>query len=321
MRAFIYSDSKASELPFAEGLARFGSVDLVWLHIDGREAGATEWIDAQTDIPEIARAALRATETRPRSDQIAHGAIINLRGLGQTPEDDPDALVSIRFWAESGRVISLSYRTPIAVDTVTTRFLGGLVLDPGDLITAFAVAITNTLDPEVALLGDVLDDIEAKLEENAARAMRRRVSGIRADAIAFRRFVAPQRTALDQLAQAPCSWLDDQDRLHLREAADRFARMAEELEAVRERSAIVHDELTDLRGEQMDARALLLSIVALIFLPLTFITGLLGMNVEGIPYQHEPWAFWGVVGFCVVMGIVVLAWFVHARWVRGKSSI
>jgi zinc transporter len=47
---------------------------------------------------------------------------------------------------------------------------------------------------------------------------------------------------------------------------------------------------------------LVLSIVALIFLPLTFITGLLGMNVEGIPYAKEPWAFWGVVGFCTAIG-------------------
>jgi zinc transporter len=279
------------------------------------------WLEAQSDIPEIARAALRASETRPRSDQIGTGAIINMRGLGRTPEDDPDALVSVRFWAEAGRVISLSYRTPVAVDDVVADFTGGLIHDPGDLITAFATRITATLDPEVALLGDQLDDIEASLTENAARELRRRVSRIRADAIAYRRFVAPQRTALDGLAQSNCQWLDDHDRLHLREAADRFARMAEELEAVRERAAIVHDELTDLRGELMDARALLLSIVALIFLPLTFITGLLGMNVEGIPYAREPWAFWRVVGFCLAIALVVLGWFIRARWVRGKTSV
>jgi zinc transporter len=321
MRAFIYSDNKATELPFAEGAGHFGKADLVWLHVDGRLDAAPVWIEAQADIPEIAVSALRASETRPRWDQIGQGAIINLRGLGLTPEDDPDALVSMRFWAEEGRVISLSYRTPVALDTVVDEFLAGSIHDPGDLITAFASTITGTLDPEVAELGDQLDEIEAKLEEKIARSLRRKVSRIRADAISFRRFVAPQRTALEGLALANCHWLDDHDRLHLREAADRFARMAEELEAVRERAAIVHDELTDLRGEQMDARALLLSIVALIFLPLTFITGLLGMNVKGIPYAEESWSFWGVVGFCVFVGLSVLGWFVRARWVRGKSSI
>ena len=321
MRAFVYADGVAAESEFEAGAARFGEAALVWLHCDGREAEVLTWLDAQSDIPEIARSALRASETRPRCDQIGSGAIINLRGLGRTPEDDPDALVSVRFWAEAGRVISLSYRTPVAVDSVVADFTSGLIRDPGDLITAFATRITATLDPEVAQLGDHLDDIEASLTENAARALRRQVSRIRADAIAYRRFVAPQRSALDSLALSTCHWLDDHDRLHLREAADRFARMAEELEAVRERAAIVHDELTDLRGELMDARALLLSIVALIFLPLTFITGLLGMNVDGIPYAREPWAFWGVVGFCVALALVVLGWFVRARWVRGRTSV
>jgi zinc transporter len=56
--------------------------------------------------------------------------------------------------------------------------------------------------------------------------------------------------------------------------------------------------------------------VALIFLPLTFITGLLGMNVEGIPYADKPWAFWGVVGVCVLIALAVLAYFARIHWLR-----
>jgi zinc transporter len=119
------------------------------------------------------------------------------------------------------------------------------------------------------------------------------------------------------LAELDAEWLEEDDRLHLREAADRFARMAEELEAVRERSALIHEQLTDLRSEQIENRALLLSVVALIFLPLTFLTGLLGMNVDGIPAAREPWAFWGVVGFCVVIALGITGWFAAARWFRG----
>jgi zinc transporter len=146
--------------------------------------------------------------------------------------------------------------------------------------------------------------------------LRGAIARIRAEAIALRRFVAPDRDALAQLSQIDFDWLAEDDRLHIREAADRFARMAEELEAVRERSALLHEQLTDLRAEEIDQRSLLISIVAFIFLPLTFITGLLGMNVKGIPYAEEPWAFWGVVGFCVVLGLLVLAWFARRHWLR-----
>ena len=64
--------------------------------------------------------------------------------------------------------------------------------------------------------------------------------------------------------------------------------MAEELEAVRERAALLHEQLTDLRAEQIDQRALLISIVAFIFLPLTFITGLLGHERRGHPLCPHP---------------------------------
>ena len=106
-------------------------------------------------------------------------------------------------------------------------------------------------------------------------------------------------------------WLAEDDRLHILEAADRFARMAEELEAVRERAALLHEQITDLRAEQIDQRALYISIVAFIFLPLTFITGLLGMNVEGIPYAHTPLVRSGAsVIFCVAdRRSACFAWF------------
>ena len=90
--------------------------------------------------------------------------------------------------------------------------------------------------------------------------------------------------------------------------------MAEELEAVRERAALLHEQLTDMRGEQIEGRSLLVSILALIFLPLTFITGLLGMNVQGIPYAEEAWAFWGITGFCLLVALGVGLYFLRKRW-------
>lgn len=90
--------------------------------------------------------------------------------------------------------------------------------------------------------------------------------------------------------------------------------MAEELESIRERAALIHETLTDLRAEQIDQRSLIIAIVAMVFLPLTFITGLLGMNVAGIPFAHEPWAFWGVFWLCVVMAVVIAAYFIRRHW-------
>lgn len=315
-RAYVLKDGKPLGMSIPEVEHLTGGHDFLWLHFDGRDGNSLLGVKADDSIPAIARSALFAHETRPRCAVMDGGALINLRGLGSTPEDDPDPLVSIRMWADKGRVITVSFRNIAAYEPVAERFRRGEILDPGDLIAAIAEEITDSLDPDVATLGDRLDDIESALDGHTPTGLRRQVAEIRSQAISYRRFIAPQRQALERIAQTDLPWLEDADHVHLREAADRCARMAEELEAVRERSALAHEALTDLRAEQLDRRSLLISIVALIFLPVTFVTGLLGMNVEGIPFAHAPWAFWGVVAFCTAIAASVGLWFTTTRWVN-----
>lgn len=317
-RAFLFNNGVGREVPLeeAEGTPRNGG--LVWIHLDGRDEKAVDWLRHQDDIPHVAKEALLAHETRPRTAIFAQGVVVNLRGLGATPDDDPDILVSARFWADRGRVISLSFRTSVGLGQLIERFCSGGLKDPGDLMAAFAEITSELLDPHVARLGDAMDDCEVILDTGSILKTRRSVTEIRSQAISYRRFLAPQRQALERLSSAELDWLDEEDRIHLREAADRAARMTEELEAIRERAALIHEELTDRRAELIDTRSLIISIAALIFLPVTFVTGLLGMNVAGIPFDHAPWAFWGVVAFCVVIGLAVLALFVKVKWLRGR---
>lgn len=288
-----------------------------WIHIDGRvEKAVARLDDPKLDLPPTARFNLTAAETRPRCQPLAEGVIINLRGPRVTEEEQGDELVSIRIWAQRGRLISVSYRPMAGIETLRARMEKGEFLDPGDLIAALAVQISHHLDPVVAGLGDEVDDCEVALADGAFE-LRRKIARARSTAIGYRRFIVPQRQALESMAILEQDWIEDDDRIHLREAADRFARMAEELEAVRERSALLHEQITDLRAEQIDRRSLIIAIVAMIFLPLTFVTGLFGMNVDGIPYAHHPASFWVVTGFSLVVGLLVGLWFALARWFRG----
>jgi zinc transporter len=315
-RIFIHDGSKACEIDLAAYKALAQRPHFAWVQIDGRAEDARAVAGECGGIPDPALSALLAQETRPRCTIMGDGALVNLRGLSALEDDSGDPLVSIRIWADDARVLSVSYRPLAALEPMIANMVAGKVGDPGDLIAGLAQEITATLDPDVAELGDGLDEIESALTDLGPAESRRRVSEIRATAISYRRFIAPQRQALERLSVAEADWLHPDDRLHLQEAADRCARMAEELEAVRERSALAHEELTDLRAEHMNRQALIISVVALIFLPLTFVTGLLGMNVEGIPFATAPWAFWGVVGICVAMSIGISGWFAATHWLK-----
>lgn len=290
--------------------------ELVWIHLTESDTEAQAWLIGEAALPDYIVEALTATETRPRCDQFGDGAFLNLRGRSDAAMPMSDPLASVRIWAVAGRVISVTRRPLTALDLVEAELTKGLIHDPGDLIAEFAAAITTELDPEVAELGDDLDDCEADLDADKVFELRRKVTQIRVAAIGYRRFLSPQRAAIEKLASLQVNWLQDDDRMHLSAAADRAARMAEELESIRERAALTHEALTDLRAEQIDSRSLIIAIVAMIFLPLTFLTGLLGMNVEGIPYAKEPWAFDGVVGVCVLLAAAIAAYFIKRRWFR-----
>ncbi|AEI38248.1 MAG: zinc transporter ZntB [Zymomonas mobilis subsp. pomaceae] len=288
----------------------------VWVHLQDQAEAVEQWLKNNTTLIDPTISALTAIETRPRFQVMDTGVLINLRGLGITPKDDPDGLISIRLWVEQSRVYSVCFDQLAASAAIRKSMQEGNIRDPGDLIALIAEKVSETLDPVVAALGDRVDSCEARLSSDDAWEMRRNIASVRSLAISYRRFATPQRQALETMANCRVTWLADDDRIHLHSAADCFARMAEELEAVRERAALLHEQLTDLRSEQIDTRGLLLSIVALIFLPLTFLTGLLGMNVAGIPFANAPWAFNGVIVICVLTAVIIALYFVRKHWFR-----
>lgn len=310
--AFAVDGRSARELPLAE--ARAARADLVWMHLCINDADAKAWLH-EAGLADYVVEALTAAETRPRCIAMGDGALLNLRGLSDD-DDENDELASVRLYAYANTVYSVTRRPLDALEVVKAEVAGGKIADPGDLIAAFAVAITEGLDPVVAELGDTLDDCETMLDSHHAFELRRKVNHVRIAAIGYRRFLFPQRAALEKLAALPADWLQDDDRLHLSSAADRAARMAEEVESIRERAGLTHEALTDLRSELIEQRSLIIAIVAMVFLPLTFITGLLGMNVEGIPYAREPWAFDGVVALCVVVGSAISGYFAWKHWTK-----
>lgn len=286
-----------------------------WVHFHLRDS--LQILAADDGLPATVRDALLAMETRPRCDRLAGGVLLNIRA--PMPEEElakqeGDPLVSIRLWAIPNRLISVSFRTSTVMRPVMHRFEAGDIHDCGDALMAILGETSEQLDVRVAALGDDLDELESNIGPNAGFEDRRKTTRLRSAAISLRRFIVPQRQALDSLQSLNLEWFDNEERARLREATDRFYRMGEELESVRERAAVVHDEITDLRAERIDARSLQLAIVALIFLPLTFVTGLLGMNVKGIPWADEPWAFWGVTGLCAAIALGVALWFIWRGW-------
>ena len=126
--------------------------------------------------------------------------------------------------------------------------------------------------------------------------------------------MAPQRDALDRLYRNPGQLISDTEANSLREEADRVTRYLEDLDLARERAVVLQEELMNELAQLQNTRMYVLSVVAAVFLPLTFVTGLLGMNVGGLPGVESPLGFIIAVVVMVVTSGAMLAYFRFRKW-------
>lgn len=282
----------------------------LWAHLRLGADGTPDRLRA-AGLDDYVIDALMADETRPRCTVHGEGVILNLRGVNLQEGADVEDMISVRFWLTASRIIGV-WRRPLTAtgDLLASIERGRGPVTPGDFVSRLVLRLADRAEPAVADLNERVDDLEEALLDDEARIERAKLAGIRRTAIILRRYLMPQRDALTTLEIEDVAWLSDRDRSQLREAAERIYRLGEDLDAIRDRTQIISDQIMDARAERLNARMLILSIVAAIFLPLGLITGLLGINVGGMPGADNPAAFWVVTALLAVIGALL---FVLAR--------
>jgi zinc transporter len=224
-------------------------------------------------------------------------------------------MVSIRMWLEPRRVITLRHRRAMAVDDVRASLTTGRgPTTTGDLLVELSRCLLERMAGVIDDLDDHVDALENEVLTSESGELRPRLADLRRQAISLRRHLAPQRDVMARLQNERASWLTDIDRIHLRELADRTTRYVEDLDAARERAAVTQEELNTRIAEHTNKTMYLLSIVAAIFLPLGLVTGLLGINVGGIPGTDNPWAFAIVCAMLVATALIMVWGFRRKHW-------
>lgn len=264
----------------------------IWVHLDGTAPETERWLKEKSALDDIACDILLAGEVQPRSLVTRNGVLVILRGVNLNPGADPEDMVSVRLWADNNRVITTWRRYVMSVDDIRKAIAGGYgPASPGELITDLADRLVDRMSDVIEDIDNTVDKLEEEVPVTDPGDIRKRLTSIRRQTIGLRRYLAPQREALGRLYIEQDPWLKGLDRARLREITDRTAHYIEELDFARDRTMVVQDELHSHLTEYQNRRMYVLSTVAAIFLPLTFITGLLGINVAGIPGAGSHWAF------------------------------
>jgi len=285
--------------------------ETLWLHLNYGEDEARQWLYTESGLAQLICDALVAEDTRPRYVLTGGGLLMTLRGVNFNPGSDPEDMVSVRVWVEPGRIVSMRQRRVRSVVDIASALDSGTgPMGPGDFIAMLAERITDRMGDIIGEIDERVDDLEGSVVDTESHVMRSELSDIRRKAISLRKYIVPQRDMLNRLYSDRHVILLDTEKARLRESCERTARYVEDLDSARDRAAITHEELISRQTEQMNRIMYMLSIVAVIFLPLSFITGLLGINVGGIPGTESAIAF-AVV--CVIMIVIALAEYVYFK--------
>ena len=287
----------------------------LWLHLDYSLDSAIEWLNDNSKLNDVVKEYLLTEDTRPRTAYIKDSLLLSLRGINLNPGSNPEDMVAVRLWADQYRVISTTGRGLLSIAEIA----GDMESDgePGDsshFIVDLISRIVGRMDDNVTSIEERLADCEEQVIEFGSTPLQRQLSEVRRESLALRRYLAPQREALSRLCHEKLSWMGNNSILRLREVADQQIRYVEELDSIRDRAMIIHEEIVSSLSEQMNSRMYVLSLVTVIFSPLGFLTGLFGINVGGIPGSENKAAFLFFVGMLVGVVLVLLFFLKRKKW-------
>ena len=312
--------------------------------VDSVEAVATElakpgvvWIDVQGLGDE---SVIRALGKLFSIHMLALESIVNVPQRAKTETYDEHQLYI-------SRMVSLDEQHLLDVEQVSILFgknyvltfqeRFGDVLDPvrkrirskktvmrksGADYLAYAIidTIIDGYYPVLEQYGEHLEELESSVVANAASNMLDKINRVKRSLLVLRRGIWPQRDALNILIRDDCPFIKDETKVFLRDCHDHCTQVADVLETFRETAGALLSTYLSALGNKQNEVMRILTIMSSIFIPLTFMAGIYGMNFESMPELKNPNAYpILIVAMCFVV-IGMLIYFKRLGWIWTKSE-
>lgn len=288
----------------------------VWLHWERSHLRAEQWLRDDSGLNEFACDLLLEENTRPRLVRLGHqGLLLFLRAINLNPHADPEDMISLRIFANAQYMYSLRQRPVQVPDELVKAFAKGLgPKNTAELLLFFAQSLTDRVERVVGNLADTIDHEEAHADTDE-RYIPAPLPMLQArrQAANLRRFLAPQRDVFALLTRTQEPWFLNDDALYWNELNNRLTLHLEELELTRERIGLILESEHRRRNEAISRTMYLLAIITGFFLPMTLFTGLLGINVGGIPGAEHSYGF---LVSCVLLALLACGQWLFFRWLR-----
>lgn len=279
----------------------------LWLHWDKDHPGTRRWLEQDSGIAEFERQLLLASGTRPRLVEQHEQRLLLFSRLpaasGRATADNE--LYSLRVLLDRQLLLTFAQ-----ADVWSGQALEALpqLFVPVHSLPALLVALlrdgVQQIDDMVEGFAEQVDAGDAALVQDPRyRTDQQQMMRLRRDSANLRRYLLPMRDLFAAMQHIQLEGLGRSGKTQLSELSNSLIRCLEELDLCRERLNLILDTERQRREERSGRIIYLLTLVTAFFLPLSFITGLLGINLGGIPGGEHPSGFWMA---CIALGLLGL---------------
>ncbi len=290
---------------------------MMWIHLDYKDQENQEWLD-EMRLDERVIENLLDADTSPRYFPTKKGILVVMRSINTQKSADVDDMVALHMWIEKKRILTLSHRPIPAVRKVRSMLHKGVGPNsPSECFIELVKVMTEHIERTITQIADEVDELEERIIEPESfrnKDIRKDLSQLRHKIVGLRRYIVPQRDVAKVLRSVTHPVLTEDDTNQLREIYLDMAKAVEDLNSARDHSTVTQEELDSKTNVSLNQTMYIMSIVIVIFTPLTFITGLLGANIGGIPFGQDERGFFIIALLLFFIAVLQLSVLKKMRW-------
>jgi magnesium transporter len=300
------------------------SPTVTWINIDGlRDAEAIDKLGARFALHPLILEDILNTSERPKIEDYGDYLFCVLRlfcgnGNHAAPEACGDRMLQASIVLGSNFVISFGERENPIFDSVRDRLRKGKgrLRKSGADYLAYALidAIVDSYFVILEQLGEEIEDLEDDLIVEPRREILQKIHGLKRDMIGLRKSVWPLREVVNAMERLETPLITPATDIFLRDVYDHTIQVIDNVETYRDILSGMLETYLSSVSYRMNEVMKVLTIIATIFIPLTFIVGVYGMNFRHMPeleWRPGYYAVWGVI---LVVALGMLAFFKKRKW-------
>ena len=309
-RAYVFDGSGgAREIQLSEVAEQS---QLVWVQLAPKAVAG--FIQAM-DLPSMVHALLTNEATRLRILLDDQEFVATFRGLHFIKNSLEVRAKAVQFWRHQRMVVTVQSMTLPILEEISQALIAGVgPKSDAELLEHLLMGLTEETATVMSTLVNRLDEFEEQLESPHPPLRSPYLNDIRQQLIVARRYLRPQREIMRHLLEERPKWISKKQFIHLRAVIDSHVRLLEDVEMAYEQAGVLKDELISRAQDSMNRKIYLLTMVASVFMPLSFLTGLFGMNVGGIPGAQFGHGFLVMCIIMVVLLVVQYLFFKKRHW-------